>query len=158
MFLSGTTWDTDSGQHAKGNFLLVFQQSWDLGKEPSPRELRCLVRNVRMDQLGNFMAGHAEVKLPEEADKLRISLSGPFGNDGLPLEVTKLEQGLGKIPSRLWDMLTPMPSELSERYWCSNREDSTEAEAHKSIKSWARKNLAMLRRLRVVAAKVTASS
>ena len=149
MFIAGKSWYTSSGQHAQGSFLLLFQQGWDLGKEPQPRELRALVRHVRLNQCGQFMMGHVDVKLPGEIGPSRIGLSGPLGSDGLPLTVPQLRQAPSDVPSRLWDMLTTVPEELSEQYWRGDREDGSEAKAAAALKSWAKKNVAVLRKLHV---------
>lgn len=149
MFIAGRSWYTSSGQHAQGPFLLLFQQGWDLGKDPQPRELRALVRHVRLNQLGQFMMGHVDVKLPGEDAPSRIGLSGPLGSDGLPLTVPRLNQAPSDVPSRLWDMLTVVPEELSEQYWRGDREDGSEAKSTVALRSWAKKNIAALRKLQV---------
>ena len=152
MFISARTWHTTGGQHSQGAYLMVFQQRWEIGEaviQSAQQELRCLLRQVRFNQLGHFMTGRVQVKLPGETDKLSITLSGSLGSDGLPLDIPKLSQAPGKIPSRLWDMLTPMPQKLAEQYWRSDRESGTEAKAHEAIKRWAKKNLPLLRKLHV---------
>ena len=149
MFINGRHWTTSSGQHATGSFLLVFQRGWELGREPQPRELRCLVRHVRMNQLGQFMMGEVRLKLPGESDKIRIGLSGPLGSDELPITVPKLEQAPTEVPSRLWELLTSMPEELSDLFWRSNREDGSLQKAFKKMRLWAIANVSQLRRLHV---------
>lgn len=82
-------WYSKDEEQRSGPYLMLFQQQWNVVCQAMPRELRCLVRNVRLYQLGNFMMGKCNLKLPGEDKPITLSLSGMFGSDGLPLEVPK---------------------------------------------------------------------
>lgn len=140
MFLSDAGykgWDDDDGSHASGMFILLFQQSWRAGDEPMPRELRVLVRKVRLDQLGNFMMGKVAIKCPGREDLVSLSLSGSFGNDNLPIT----------CPASLWDYLHPVPQEVSEHYW-TTPEGNESGHGAKAIYDWVQTQGENLQRLR----------
>src|SRR5690606_25620601 len=120
MYLSSkTSYSRHGEQRAEGNFLIVFQNP------AGGRELRCLVRSVRLRQLGHWMMGNLKIL------GYNIGLSGGFGSDGLPCTLSQHlvvyeEDGERRakhveIPKedidRIWRQLTPMPVELAERYW-----------------------------------------
>jgi len=124
---------------------ILSNRCWDT----QPHELRCLVRHVRMNQLGQFMMGEVKFRLPGEDEAVRIGLSGSLGNDDLPLTVPKFEQTPTEIPARLWELLTPIPEELSAKFWRGNREDGSLQESLAQFRLWARKNVSRLRKLHV---------
>lgn len=139
MFISGArTWSTSSGQHARGSFVMLFQPAYTIG-QPHVDELRCLVRHVRLDQVGQFMMGMYDLKLPNytAAD---IVLSGPYGNDGLPMSINHKN-----LPESLWELLHPLPDELCKLYWHQAPSDDVSIVA---IRKWVFDNLKTLRTLR----------
>lgn len=156
MFINGVKcWHTTKGQRTEGPFLLLFQRKWEIG-EPSAGELRALVRRVRLEQFGHFMMGDLKLSLPGEGDPITIGLSGNFGSDDLPLSVPKLHQAATDIPSRLWDMLHPVPEDLTKAFWRSSSDDGTLTATKKRLQTWALKNRSELRKLRVPEAKIGA--
>lgn len=116
MFIGGSGGcDKEGGQWHSGPFLLLFQQAFSvlLGEVSRP-ELRVLIRTVKLTQLGNFMTGTATLKTPSGVAKFTIS--GGYGNDGLPLSVATAIAA-SKVPEYLWDYLHPVPADLTERFW-----------------------------------------
>lgn len=109
-------------QYASGLFLMLFVNS----NAPQPnghKQIRALVRKVGLTQSGHFMMGRVTLM------GHRFSLSGTYGSDGLPIEVTKY-QATGKdswgygvnwrdvemVPG-LWERLHPLPPELVTAFW-----------------------------------------
>ncbi|HEX5426534.1 MAG TPA: hypothetical protein VFW94_23505 [Candidatus Acidoferrales bacterium] len=84
-------------QSAAGRFLILMQPNFDTkltGKQP----LRAVVRYVRLRQLGHFMMGSARI------GKHRLSLSGSYGGDGLPVSVPdEVYQSGVELPQELYD-------------------------------------------------------
>ncbi len=149
MFLDGRSrgWDTCNGQHCQGPFIMLFQHKWDFGKEPMPRELRILIRSVKYSQLGNFMMGRVEIKIPDEI--VKITLSGPFGGDNLPMAVAcdAEDDGNTKATAPLWLYLHPVPTDVADQFWCD--EGSNEVQCGgRAIHDWALPRYAELRKLR----------
>ena len=143
MYIHCRTWYTAGGQQRDyGPFLMLFQQMWDLGTGDQPRELRALVRSVRLEAFGNFMMGRCKLKLPKEDGLLTITLSGTFGGDGLPISIPRAGD-VGELPSRLWPLLPQLPDELVEDFWTNE-----EGAGHEKIREWVEKHLKELRRLR----------
>lgn len=150
MYLTGMNYCTRSGeQRSEGDFLIVFSDP------AGTRELRCLVRSVRMRQCGHWMIGHVKIC------RYEIGLSGGFGNDGLPCElkrhlVVTEENGEREakhvdIPAedieRIWKQLTPMPVDLAERYWkADDGHNSVPGSVAGDIRKWALENLKELRK------------
>lgn len=140
MFLNGRgRYNRDGEQTCAGDFLLVFNQ-----KPGGP--LRCVVRHVRMRQCGHFMMGSATV------GPFRLTLSGTYGHDGLPLSPED-----GKVPKgtpfaedpetgakNLWARLHPMPDELVEAFWKGGGHNTGGSEMP-LLKEWALEHLAELR-------------
>lgn len=143
MYIRCKTWYTAGGeQRDYGPFLMLFQQTWNLGTGDQSRELRALVRSVRLESFGNFMMGQCKLKLPEEDELLTIVLSGTFGGDGLPISIPRVGD-VGKLPSRLWPLLLQLPNELIEDFWTNEA-----GVGHEKIREWAEEHLKELRRLR----------
>lgn len=84
-------------QVASGRFLLFMQP--ELPRlEGCKKPIRCLVRHCSMRQLGQFMMGKLRVK------GRTISVSGCYGNDGLPTSVAPEIYELGvELPQELYD-------------------------------------------------------
>ena len=85
-------------QVASGRFLILCQPAdAPIGTRP---EIRALVRFASLRQLGHFMMGQAR------AFGHKITLSGAYGNDGLPRDV----------PREVWEQATPVPAALIEAW------------------------------------------
>jgi hypothetical protein len=170
-----------TSQYASGLFLLVFTN------ENAPRlangkmALRALVRKVALTQSGHFMTGHVSLPFAEgEGPNVRLAhariwLSGSYGHDGLPIEITEYKRrnvpkspetfetaeehkafydALAKIPFEhvervpgLWDRLHPLPDELVARFW-SGGGHNTHGDEGSALREWALSNLSTLRHLR----------
>jgi hypothetical protein len=90
-------------RHTRAPFLIVMVYDEPIeGKILGKRsKLRGIVRQVAMHQCGHFMMGSARV------GPVRLSLSGTYGSDGLPLTVDKAT----------WECGTPVPDELEAKFW-----------------------------------------
>lgn len=142
MFLTSKRRYTASGeQRAAGRFLMVFSRTKERG-------LRVLVRRAEMHQAGHWMMGtiivnsdaaKAENDTVSKFDKeahphfyrvgdghFRISLSGTYGCDGLPITA--------EYYPGLWELLHVLPEELSEKGWGGHNEAGPEA---LSVHEWA---------------------
>lgn len=88
----------DGQQVARGRFLVLCRPAgWEKRNEP----VRAFViDNVRMEQCGHFMMASPTVK------GHKLSLSGSYGSDGLPMEV----------PQELYDAAKPLPKELYDAW------------------------------------------
>lgn len=155
-------------QVASGHFLMVFQNENAPRLENKLRPLRALVRKVALHQCGHFMMG--SVKLYG----VRFSLSGTYGSDGLPMEITHSTRrnvperpdeftspgehqayyaAVDKIPWErielapgLWERLHPLPDDLVERFWSSSDGHNGAGSEGSSMHDWALENLDTLRR------------
>jgi hypothetical protein len=127
-------WYSRSGQHASGSFLMLFN------RDPGG-EVRALVRHVRMDQLGQFMMSSVVV------DGVRITLSGCYGSDGLPIGVDHPKPCRWDPKALLWDRLHVLPEHLTKALWSGKGWNSC-GEEGPAIRKWASENCTHLRRLR----------
>ncbi len=84
-------YDRDGQQVASGSFLLLVQPPGD-AKAP----IRALVRFTSLHQLGHFLMGRCR------AYGHSITISGSYGNDGLPRDV----------PQEVYDRAIEVPQEL----------------------------------------------
>ena len=119
----------------------------------------CCVRSVRMRQCGHWMMGHVDLA------GFHFSLSGGFGNDGMPHNWKEMIQTGPKSeenPGGKWDhrqlkpdevkllkddYLLMMPEELSTRYWRSDDgHNSVPPSVAGDIRKWAEQNLKELQR------------
>lgn len=99
MFLKLRRTGYDRGEQvASGRFLLLVQPAGHPIGEPAP--IHALVRFTAMRQLGHFMMGECR------AYGHRITLSGSYGNDGLPCTV----------PQTVYDHAVPVPPDLIEAW------------------------------------------
>lgn len=145
FFKSSRTWYTNSGQHASGSFLMVFQDP--LNKDR--RELRALARHVKLSQCGHWMMGRAKI-----GENRFLSVSGGFGSDGLPMSLGKYydkdNEGHSMTVEEmkaLWDQLVPVPQELAERYWkADDGHNSVPGSVAGDFRKWALENLKALRK------------
>jgi hypothetical protein len=90
---------TDDGQQCSRSapFLILLSPLKYEGKKVP---IRGIVRRVCLRQLGHFMMGHTTIK------GHRLSLSGAYGNDGLPVTVS----------DDLFQLGTPLPDDLYEAW------------------------------------------
>jgi len=97
MYIAGSnTYYAGTEQRAsRGYFLLLLQQKD--GPHNAEGTYAC-VRRVALRQLGHFMMGRVNL-----GGKWH-TVSGAYGNDGLPMDVEKLPSDAKPLPSRLYDM------------------------------------------------------
>jgi hypothetical protein len=130
MFLKvtrqGHTW-------REGPFLILFDNG-------ATKDLRALVRRVRLSQCGHFMMGRVEVA------GFKIGLSGGYGGDGLSIGVFDMLDNAPRWPG-LWEKLHPVPQDLREAYRVGGGWNAPGAEALE-FHAWATKNQKVLTRLR----------
>lgn len=115
-------WYAGTEQRASGSFLIVLSKG---------RELRGIVRSVRMAQCGHFMMGRVTVAGES------LSLSGTYGSDGLPLD--------GERYPQTWDVAVPFPETLAEAFWKGGGHNCAGSEGP-GVAQWARENERALRR------------
>lgn len=151
MFISGSSGYNRRGeQTARGDFLMVFARG---------QELRAAIRYVRMRQLGHWM-----ITSGVKVGPYKLTLSGSYGSDGLPIESIKKEprkcwERIGDsdhwyertyawedVPTVNWESLAPLPLELQQEFWHPECQgwNSAGSEA-KNLKDWARNNLKTLK-------------
>ena len=124
MFVKSVRWDTNSGQHARGPFLIL------VCLEEGPlEELRAFVRHVRLDQCGHFMMGDVTI------GGVKLTLSGSYGNDGLPVTVNE----------KLYCHAVPIPDKLFCLWNKGGGHNSCGSEAP-LLRDWAMDNLKALRK------------
>ena len=119
MYIEGTqTYYRGTEQCARrARFLILLQpnvQNW----EEYP--MRAIVRKVALRQLGAFMMGHARV------GGQTISVSGSYGNDGLPLTV----------PLEIYEKGVVVPDHLVKLWSTGGGWNSAGSEAG-SMREWA---------------------
>lgn len=79
-------------------FLLLLQLEMPTPAETCRRENTYgVVRKVAMEQCGHFMMGRANL------GGVWYTLSGSYGNDGLPMDVKKLPRDAVLLPTELYD-------------------------------------------------------
>jgi hypothetical protein len=119
MFLNfkRSGYDRDGQQVASGRFLLLVQPTDD---DNAP--IRALVRFTSMRQLGQFMMGHCTVF------GQRVSLSGSYGNDGLPCHVSRTA----------YDQAVEVPAELIAAWNTGGGHNGVGSEASAMLE-WAAK-------------------
>lgn len=110
-----------TAQHTRRAPFLVMMQSDSL---ESPASIRCVVRQVALAQLGQWMMGTTRI------GKEKVTLSGSYGADGLPITV-RHETFLKGLP---------LPNELYELWNKGGGWNSAGSEAE-AIQQWALTNL-----------------
>lgn len=123
MYIRSTMrgYDRHGQQRASGLFLAVFSRG---------RELRAVVRSVRLTQFGHWMMGDMTIA------KCKFTMSGCYGHDGLP----------GDMPiDRIWNLLLPVPAELTEKFWKGGGHNTC-GEEGPEMHQWALDNLKALRK------------
>ena len=131
----------DGSQKSGGMFLMVFSRG---------HELRAAVRPVRLRQCGHWMMGDATLA------KQRVTVSGAYGDDGLPMDPDKLSRRYDEsLPyphyattgvdiDAFWNSLIPIPSELTEVFWKGDGWNSSGSEGS-AMRAWGRENMRSLR-------------
>lgn len=168
-----------TSQYAAGLFLIVFCNENAPPLASGRKPLRVIVRKVALTQSGHFMTGHVTFSYAEGGDgcvglrRERFWLSGGYGHDGLPIEITEYKRrnvppkpetseeceayydALAKIPFEhverapgLWERLHPLPDELVDRFWTSSSGHNAPGEEGPALREWALANLNMLKHLR----------
>lgn len=87
--------------------------------------LYALVRKCSMHQCGNFMMGAIRV------GGKSITVSGPIGSDGLPLNLQELPKD-----HRL-RYVVRVPEDIAAAYWDNNGWNDVDANAAKVLRNWA---------------------
>jgi hypothetical protein len=126
MYIEPTRSYYDHGEQraARALFLLLIQP--DGGNAP----IKAIVRNVALQQFGNFMMGRAR------AYGHSITVSGSYGGDGLPCSV----------PQAVYDRARlTLPTELVEAWNKGGGWNSAGSEAQ-AMRQWAIENLTELRK------------
>ena len=133
-------WYTRSGvQKARGLFLAVFSGEENY-PDPHPETGRPLptlyatVRTVEVSQLGHWMMGYLRLA------GARVTVSGSYGGDGLPLDVEKLSEAQRAL-------LVEVPFGLAIKFWSGGGWNSAGKEAP-AMREWAVTELKKLRRTR----------
>lgn len=80
----------------KGPFLILAQQA---DKPIGADNLYAIIRKVALSQLGHWMMGHANI-----GGKYH-SISGAYGNDGLPMTLPNIPRDAIKVPLALYNQL-----------------------------------------------------
>lgn len=91
MYIRGAhRYYTIDGQQAcrKGPFLILLQQDLDT-------DIYAVVREVALRQLGHWMMGFARI------EGKTYTMSGCYGNDGLPVTIGKIPKDAKKVPQEL---------------------------------------------------------
>lgn len=131
MFITGEGWYAPDGtQKAKGKFLMVIEDP-NPGKKRA--ELRACVRTVTLEQLGHWMMGQADLA------GQRITLSGSYGSDGLPITLRHKEFN-EDMAKHVWENLVRIPEDLQTAFWEGGGHNCAGAEAPR-MKEWALANL-----------------
>lgn len=118
---SGGRYYTSDGQQCcrKAPFLILCQPE---GYEHRNDPIRALVRKVALHQCGHFMMGSAR------AFGHRITISGTYGNDGLPRDV----------PMEVYEKAIPVPQELIDAWNKGGGWNGAGSEAPAMVE-WAKK-------------------
>lgn len=130
MFISGHGgYDRHGQQRTAGSYLIVACSDVRVGQH---KEMRALVRYVRMHQTGHFMMGTVTVS------GVKVGLSGGFGSDGLPLSQSEV--------GALWPHMLPVPEELATRYWTDSSGHNSVGNTSDDFRTWALNNIKVLRK------------
>ena len=134
MFIRSNRGYTRHGeQWASGPFLMLIVDK-DSEEPNVRRNVRAIVRSVRLKQLGHFMMGAVSIKTAPNVQH-HISVSGAYGSDGLLLDV----------PSDVFALGVPLPLKLYDAWSHGGGHNNVGSEAH-AIHDWALKNMKALTR------------
>lgn len=132
-------------QYTQGKFLIIICDPNSSDLRP---ELRAYIRHTSFSPFGNFMMGTAKI------GKIRLVLSGTYGNDGLPIHLpNKSVYPITKqvvVPhtitqeeiNSVWEGALRIPKELQTAFW-EGGGHNTGGKEMPSLKAWALKILAM---------------
>ena len=130
MYIEETTvyYDGTEQRCRRANFLILMQPDDDFWNEDGTvnknrstgNNLRAVVRKVALHQFGHWMMGRANI------GGKWITISGSYGQDGLPKTVAK----------DIWERGVPLPDELYEAWNKGEGWNSCGTEAP-SMREWA---------------------
>lgn len=132
---SKSGYDSDGQQVAVGDYLVAFEYhplhppahgQFEVEGEKFLRIYAC-VRPVTLKQLGHWMMGSVKIA------GIEITLSGEFGNDGLPKCLADFSDA---DQDRLLDNLAEMPTDIAHQYWNSSGHNCVGPTAD-VIRNWA---------------------
>lgn len=115
----------DGQQFAQGRFLILASCP-ELQDADGREQLYGAVRFVRLSQVGHFMMGDVRIV------GRHVTLSGPFGSDGLPI-VLRPEFLAAAKP-----IFKPVPLELARAYWTDTPADGERPNS--ALYRWARES------------------
>lgn len=120
----GTYYDAQGQQrHSQAPFLLLIDD--DATKDC----LYAIVREVAMEQCGQFMMGTARVYGHS------LTVSGTYGNDGLPIHLDRLP---AKVQNKIRAEMVRLPDELYAA-WANGGGWNSSGREGPSMQQWARK-------------------
>lgn len=82
-------------RHSRSRFLLLIQKR---SEKTSADNMYACVRTVSLRQYGHFMMGTARI------GNKSVSVSGSYGNDGLPMDVDEIPPDAVSLPQELYDV------------------------------------------------------
>jgi hypothetical protein len=88
-------------------------------------KLWAIVRSCSLTQCGHWMMGSIRI------GSARITVSGPIGHDGLPLDVQS-------VPIDWRERLTLVPEDIAAIYWKSDGHNDVGATSADVLRQWAR--------------------
>lgn len=117
----------DRGEQISGGlFLILMTKKEDMALGHG--SMRAIVRHTKLRQFGHFMMGRARI------GNERVTLSGSYGSDGLPMSVS----------DEVWNMGIPVPDDLYDAWNNGGGWNSSGAEGP-DLRRWALENLSALR-------------
>ncbi len=128
MYISSENagYDREGQQRTSGRFLLLACAGGNLLNGRGERPVYACVRTVVMRQFGAWMMGTARV------GGRSLSLSGAYGNDGLPMDLSDL------VPGRFFHRL---PDWLGHQYWCPRHQGHNGPGSEGGVlRAWAQAN------------------
>lgn len=92
-------------------------------------KLWAIVRSCALQQCGQFMMGTIRI------GGVSITVSGPCGHDGLPLD-------LQELPASQRARLVEVPENVAAIYWADNGHNDVGSTAASALRNWAREYMA----------------
>ena len=110
-------YDRSGSQVASGEFLCIFSDTKAKGSEWADEHLKlyAVVLFCSMSQCGHWMMG--SVKIGNQ----KLTVSGTYGNDGLPMDLDKVFPENRKH-------LSSVPKELQDKFWAGGGHNSAGSE------------------------------